>query len=46
MLLRQIVRIPLGYNALLKMHFYELNFFLGHRGLQDKYNIGLLTVNI
>ena len=28
------------------MHFYELKYFLGHRGLQDKYNIGLLMVNI
>jgi hypothetical protein len=28
------------------MHFYELKYFLGHRGLQDKYNIGLLLVNI
>jgi hypothetical protein len=27
------------------IHFIP-NDFLGHRGLQDKYNIGLLTVNI
>jgi hypothetical protein len=32
--------------ALKKCIFTSQDYFLGHRGLQDKYNIGLLTVNI